>query len=579
MENTPYDCVRGRVEKQGMSAEDDAYEAALKIIAEALEAGVQVAIFDSPICHALTRIPPELSKLRALRQISLSNTQIADLAPLAGLTGLEIIDIDDTKVTDLAPLVELERLWHISIVGTGVSTLNALARTGELASLNLSRTAVTDLSPLSKLTELIILDLTHTKVSDLRPLTDLSDLDTLDLSETLVAELSPLARLTQLRNLSFNQTRVSDLGPLVGLTDLQNLSLNQTSVRDLRPICGAAGLGSGRFGIQFKNTPATDADAELMRLSKIDDDEQRSRETLAYLKTLPPWPEPYTPKARPDGKPPQPIGRVPEPPKQDPALPLIWGEKGFTFLAQSIDADPVTEAALEDLRALLEDLRRKGNRHDDLYRLAGELLDRASGPIADLNMVKLHLSYQKLRQLYQSRDGRSERFDDETVTVLGSVLEIVPGVTLADANVKVLIARQEADRTATPPAADIEAENAVLRSIQREEAPFDPFVKDVAGAILEPGQDDRLSATRKLLSNNVTVAVLTNIALAPVTGPIGNYVYEHGADLLAVARTMGDDAYFWAQMVFATFKAEYQVAMGIVRETVTSGRIGRQPKE
>jgi Leucine-rich repeat (LRR) protein len=496
-----------------MSAEDDAYEAALKIIAHAREAEENVVSFDVPAFRALTRIPPELGRLDKLQIVYLGETQISDLTPLA----------------------EMKALWLL--------TLNA------------------------------------TRVSDLSPLAGLTGLRDLDLDQTKVSDLSPLAGLTGLTGLSVSRTGVSDLSPLAGLAGLVSLLLDWTRVIDLRPICGAVGLAKGRSGLRFADTPATQADEELLRLSQIEDDAQRSRETLAYLNSLPPWPEPYTPKARPDGRPPQPIGRVPEPPKEDPALPLIWGEKGFTFLAQSNDADPVTEAALEDLRALLEDLRRKGNRHDDLYRLAGELLDRASGPIPDLNMVKLHLSYQKLRRLYQSREGRSERFDDETVSVLGSVLEIVPGVTLADANVKVLIARQEADRATTSPAADVEAENAILRSIQEDEAPFAPEVKDVASAILEPGQDDRLSATRKLLSNNVTVAALTGIALAPVTGPIGNYVYEHGADLLAVARTMGDDAYFWAQMVFATFKAEYQVAMGIVRETVTSGRIGRQPKE
>lgn len=540
-----------------MSAKEDAYRAALRIIAEALEAGATKVDFHIPACHALTLIPPELGGLRALEEVDLSNTQITDLSPLRGMTELQALAFNGTGVRDLAPLAAMKALWHLSLFRTGVS----------------------DVSPLAGLTELWTLDLDQTRVSDLSPLVGLTQLKNLYLRDTEISDLSPLVGLTQLKNLWFDQTKVSDLSPLAGLTELESLWLNRTGVIDLRPIRTAASLVKGDTGLVFHDIPATRADAELLRLSQIKDHKKRTRETLAYLESLPPWPEPYKPKARGDGGPPQPIGRVPEPPEQDSALPLIWGEKGFTFLAQSVDADPVTEAALEDLRALLEDLRRKGNRHDDLYRLAGEMLERASGEIADLHLVKLHLSYQKLRRLYQSREGRSERFDDETVTVLVSVLEIVPGVTLADANVKELIARQEADRAAQAPAEDIEAENAVLRSIQGEEAPFDPDVKDVAMAILEPGQDDRLSATRKLLSNNVTVAVLTGIALAPVTGPIGNYVYEHGADLLAVARTMGDDAYFWAQMVFATFKAEYQVAMGIVRETITSGRIGKRPKD
>lgn len=45
-------------------------------------------------------------------------------------------------------------------------------------------------------------------------------------------------------------------------------------------------------GLVFRDTPATAQDPELHRLSLIDNDDQRTRDTLAYLKTLPPWPEP-----------------------------------------------------------------------------------------------------------------------------------------------------------------------------------------------------------------------------------------------------------------------------------------------
>jgi len=43
-------------------------------------------------------------------------------------------------------------------------------------------------------------------------------------------------------------------------------------------------------------------------LSKIENDSERTRKTLAYLRSLPPWPEPYTPAATPDGSTPKPIG-------------------------------------------------------------------------------------------------------------------------------------------------------------------------------------------------------------------------------------------------------------------------------
>lgn len=176
-----------------------------------------------------------------------------------------------------------------------------------------------------------------------------------------------------------------------------------------------------------------------------------------------------------------------------------------------------------------------------------------------------------------------EGFDDETVSVMAGVLEIVPGVTLADAGVRTLIERQDAERTRKLPSETIAAEARVLQSVQAEEAPFDPAVKDAAEAILQPGMEDRLTASRGILSRNTVIVVLTYVgckaADGVISGPVGNYLYEHGPDLLAYARTMGDDAFFWAQMVFTTFKGQYELAMGLAREITTSGPVRLLPKK
>jgi hypothetical protein len=253
-------------------------------------------------------------------------------------------------------------------------------------------------------------------------------------------------------------------------------------------------------------------------------------------------------------------------------LPLIWGENGFDFFANSINTDPVTEAALSDLRDLLDALRRKGNQHDDLYRIAAELQERSAGAISDLNMVKLHLSYQKLRRLHQGRTEREISFDDETVSTMEAVFDVLPGVTLADNGVKVLIARQEAERASGLSAAQDEAAEKVLQDVQATHAPFSPAVKDIAAELLRPGVEDRLAGTRQLLSHNVVVYALTFVTLEAVGGaiggPVGNFLYENGGHLLAYAATMGDDALFWAQSVMAKFRVEYEIVMGITREMV-----------
>ena len=496
-----------------------AYFAAAKEIERFLEFGGDSIDFDRREFRSLENIPPQIADIRGLSRVNLNMTSISNLTPLSALDRLQFLSIKGTAVTDISPLIGKRYLRF------------------------------------------------------------------LHLGQTAVSDLSALQGINGIQHLSLDETQVSDISILAGLTKLRFLTLDKSKVEDLRPIRLVSQLaGSDVGGLRYLDTPATEMDGELAKLAAIRDSNQRTNQTLEYLKSLPLWPKPYLPAYRSDGKPPKAIGNVPLPPEQDPALPLIWGEKGFTFLANGIETDPVTEATLVDLRDLLEDLRRKGNRHDDLYRIASELQDRAKGEVRDLNMVRLHLSYQKLRRLYQSRTTRTEAFDDETVGVLGSVLETLPGVTMADPQVEILIKRQEADLRAGAVADTVKAEQAVLTAMQSEDAPFAPEVKDAAKDIAEPGQNDRLSATRGILTRNGLIAVFKYVGGAAVGGaiggPVGNFLYENGAQYLALAQTLGADAYFWAQMVFTSFQAEYQTAMGIAKEVVGSGKIAtpKRPK-
>jgi Leucine-rich repeat (LRR) protein len=252
-----------------------------------------------------------LAALTALQRLWLGQTAVSDLAPLTALTALQVLTFGRTAVSDLAPLAALTALQTLYLRKTAVSDLAPLAALTALETLTLSQTAVSDLAPLATLTALQTLTLEETAVSDLAPLAALTALQELYLDETAVSDLAPLAGLTALQRLDLTQTAVSDIAPLAGLAKLTDLVLDEGQVADLRPIRGLAALGTNREpGLGFRDTPATRADGTLARLAGIEDPEDRARETLAYLNTLPPWPEPYTPSERPDGEPPQPIGQA-----------------------------------------------------------------------------------------------------------------------------------------------------------------------------------------------------------------------------------------------------------------------------
>ena len=286
----------------------------LPIIPEEIEAlsGLQDLTLDGTEVSDLT----PLQGLVGLQSLDLDDTQVTDLTSLQGLAGLQTLYLDNTPVTDLRPLQGLTGLQTLGLNGTLVTDIAPLQGLSELQSLFLNGTPVTDLTPLQGLAGLQRLTLGSTLVTDLTPLQGLSGLQSLFLDGTPVTDLTPLQGITGLRNLTLDGTPVTDLTPLQGLTGLRNLTLDGTPVTDLTPLQGLSGLqdldldntqvldlrpirdlhfdvmGSTPVGLHFTNTPAAGATPELTRLSEIEDHADRTRETLAYLRTLPPYPEP-----------------------------------------------------------------------------------------------------------------------------------------------------------------------------------------------------------------------------------------------------------------------------------------------
>ena len=91
-----------------------------------------------------------LAALGDVRALSLSETAVASLAPLAGLNALQSLDLSGTQVVDLKPLAGLAALQSLDVSGTDVASLEPLARLTMLQSLDLSGTNVADVGPLKR---------------------------------------------------------------------------------------------------------------------------------------------------------------------------------------------------------------------------------------------------------------------------------------------------------------------------------------------------------------------------------------------------------------------------------------------
>lgn len=530
--------------------------------------GGRALSFDSEPFRQLARIPVEIDGISGLTFLSLNHTQVVDLAPLAGLAALETLWLDSTQVADLAPLAGLRRLQSIWLDSTEVDDLTHLASLSALQLLGLTNTRVVDLTPLGGLTKLQNLWLDNTGVTDLTPIGGLTALRQLMLNSTKVADAAPLAGLTALRVLEVNDTAIADLAAIRSLTELKSIEVARSKANDLRPVLHALHPGksqslddvivetsshvSYRFGLDFTDTPFANATAETRRLAAIKDRRERTLETLAFLRTLPPWPEPL-PWELAEVEKRAASGESVAAPEQDPALPLIWGERGFGFLIDHIGIDPVTQEVLADLRALLDALiRQSGNSHEDLYQLAREMRARCEPENGTLNALRLHLTLQKMERLHAARDRRDRALDDEIVTTLDGVLRVAPGATLADPKVRELIDRQEANLRPPPPL-DAARAGSILHAVARPEAPFAPEVKEVAALAEVP---DRLGAARVILARNVVVAVgrrLARIATSPsevvASGVLIGWVWANSGSLRAYALSLGTDVAVWLARV------------------------------
>ncbi|CTQ51036.1 hypothetical protein JDO7802_03070 [Jannaschia donghaensis] len=357
---------------------------------------------------------------------------------------------------------------------------------------------------------------------------------------------------------------VVDLSPISKLKGLQYINLDGVHASDFRPLLDLPEItpdypiSSGR-SLSFKRAAAC-ADAKIEAASQVSSEEARIQALVAHLRTLPPWPEPL-----PQDIPPRPADPdAISPPEQDPDLKLVWGENGFDFFAAQAGRDPIVDAALEELRQLLETLLRKGNAHDDLYARARKALTLLDTDLPDA--LKLHIQYQALMRLHAGADARQEKFDDETVAALASLRDVVPGITLTNPDVLTLIGRQEADRTATPFGVDPARERAVLDRMADKDAPFAPAVRDAAVAAADPDRADRLTSLRRILSRNGMIAMLKLGARAAVAGVIGTgswqgltWAVSNADTLTSLALSLGDDIYWWARTMLDRIRALLEV--------------------
>ena len=198
-----------------------------------------------------------LAGLTSLEYLYLTHNQIAEVGPLANLNNLQTLNLQNNQIAEVGPLASLNNLYRLDLHRNQIAEVGPLANLSNLNTLYLGNNQIAEVGPLASLTNLNNLSLTHNQIAEVGPLANLNNLKWLALDSNQIAEVGPLASLTNLQSLRLRGNQIIDVGPLAGLTNLNRLDLTSNQIEDLAPLIANPGLSVG-VGIELTGNPLSD---------------------------------------------------------------------------------------------------------------------------------------------------------------------------------------------------------------------------------------------------------------------------------------------------------------------------------
>ena len=177
-------------------------------------------------------IPWELSRLRSLTGLLLTDGELQNVVGLGTLPSLEVLSLTRNKISDLTGLENCEELKHLMLVENGLTTLpQGIEKLVQIEDLNLTSNELKNIAPLSKLVNLKTLHLGGNPIDDFTGLSPLSEIQVLNLANTGLIELpSSISSLVKLENLMISDNRIKQLDQLSGLKNLKRLSIQNNDL-------------------------------------------------------------------------------------------------------------------------------------------------------------------------------------------------------------------------------------------------------------------------------------------------------------------------------------------------------------
>ena len=343
------------------------------------------------------------------------------------------------------------------------------------------------------------------------------------------------------------------------LSALSVLSINETQVSDLRPLLPLEELGEGESaGLWYVNTPASRATPELQRLSQVENNNYAKcyRDTVAYLKTLPPYPEPL-PWTIPDA----PEVDAPLDPPEPEGLPVLVLRDGKI----DIEPGPATEADITDqmkqalwsqLPGALQALARFGNRYPQIGQPAEAMTAAAQGDLAEADLLTLHINLRALQDESKLDASRpeAERLDPDCLGALNQVLRIAPPITIGNDTVtRYETAIGAFERDPQPPTVP-EAERQILDRVSERPDLITEELRNLIKTLARTADAGGAAPARRSVSQRVVILLAAaggtavSMVAAGTLGEVGRAIATAAPDvLLAMKDAVVAAAQGWGQ--------------------------------
>ncbi|MFD0587244.1 stalk domain-containing protein [Paenibacillus sp. GCM10027627] len=170
-----------------------------------------------------------------LQKLSIVNSDVRDLSPIAKLDQLQSITFINNQISDLSPLKELKKLRDLDLSQNLISDLSPLATIKSLQTLNLSANLIFDIEPLHDLDQMYRLYLYDNYIEDLTAVQAMDRLNLLDVTGNLVSDLSPISHMKSLSVLYVNHNPIQSVEPIQDLR-IFSLNISNSNVADLTPL-------------------------------------------------------------------------------------------------------------------------------------------------------------------------------------------------------------------------------------------------------------------------------------------------------------------------------------------------------